>query len=91
MYQEKAISIENKTNDCVGFSDRLLPRAEHELGAFVGAVKTLFGPAHVGESIEDWFEEFELIDWPAGGAIPDWRGVTIAAAVRLASRIEIKS
>jgi hypothetical protein len=45
---------------------------------------------HVGQSIEDWLEEFESISWPVGGAISDWRRVTIAAAVRLASRLEIK-
>lgn len=91
MYQEKAISIDGKTDDCVEFSDHLLPRAERELGAFAQAVNKLFGSAHVDRSIEDWVEEFESIDWPAGGTIPDWRGVTIAAAARLASRVESKT
>ena len=91
IYQEKAISINGTTNDCIGFSDRLLPRAEKELGAFARAVNNLFGSAHVGQSIEDWVDEFESIDWLAGGAIPDWRQVTIAAAARLANRIEIKT
>ena len=90
-YQEKAISIDGTTDDCVGFSDRLLPRAEKELGAFARAVNKLFSSAHVGQSIEDWVEEFESIDWPAGGTIPDWRRVTIVAAARLASRVEIKT
>ena len=90
-YQEKAISIDGTTDDCVGFSDRLLPRAEKELGAFARAVNKLFSSAHVGQSIEDWVEEFESIDWPAGAAIPDWRRVTIAAAARLASRLENKT
>jgi hypothetical protein len=90
MFQEKAISIDGKTDDCVGSSDRPLLRAERELGAFARAVNKLFGSAHVGESIEDWLEEFESMDWSAGGAIPDWRRVTIAAAARLASRVQIK-
>ena len=90
-YQEKAISIDGTTDDCVGFSDRLLPRAEKELGAFARAVSKLFGSAYAGQSIEDWVEEFESIDWPAGGTIPDWRRVTIVAAARLASRVEIKT
>jgi len=90
-YQEKAISIDGTADDCVGFSDRLLPRAEKELGAFARAVNELFSSAHVGQSIEDWVEEFESIDWPAGAAIPDWRRVTIVAAARLASRLEIKT
>ena len=91
IYQEKATLIDGTTDDCVGFSDRLLPRAEKELGAFARAVNKLFSSAHVGQSIEDWVEEFESIDWPAGGTIPDWRRVTIVAAARLASRVEIKT
>jgi hypothetical protein len=89
IYQEKAISIDGTTDDCVGFSDRLLLRAEKELGAFARAVGKLFGSAHAGQSIEEWVEEFESIDWPAEGTIPDWRRVTIVAAARLASRVEI--
>jgi hypothetical protein len=92
MNQGKAMSIDNNADDCVGLSERLLPRAEGELGAFAEAVNELFGSAHVRESIEDWVEEFESIDWwTGGGAIPDWRRVTIAAAARLASRVEIRS
>ena len=91
MYQEKAISTDGEAGDCLEFSDCLLPRAERELGAFTGAVNKLFGSAHVGQSIEDWVEEFEAMDWPAGEAIPDWRRVTIAAAARLASRIEVQN
>jgi len=89
IYQEKAISIDGTTDDCVGFSDRLLLRAEKEFGAFARAVGKLFGSAHAGQSIEEWVEEFESIDWPAEGTIPDWRRVTIVAAARLASRVEI--
>ena len=91
MYQEKAIRFDGKTDDCVEFSDRLFPQAEKELGAFARAVHKLFGSAHVGQSIEDWVGEFESIDWPAAGAIPDWRRVTIAAAAHLASRVEIQN
>jgi hypothetical protein len=91
MNQEKAMPIDSKADDCVGLSERLLPRAEGELKAFAGAVNKLFGSAHVSESIEDWLEEFESIDWWAGAAaVPDWRPVTIAAAARLACRVEIK-
>jgi hypothetical protein len=91
IYQEKAVLIDGTTDDRVGFSDRLLPRAEKELGAFAQAINKLFSSAHIGQSIEDWVEEFESIDWPAGAAIPDWRRVTIVAAARLASRLEIKT
>lgn len=91
IYQEKTISIHGKTDDCLEISDRLLPRAEKELGAFARAVNKLFGSAHAGQSIEDWVEEFESIDWPAGSTTPNWRRVTIVAAARLASRVEIKT
>lgn len=91
IYQGKTISIHGKTDECLEISDRLLPRAEKELGAFARAVNKLFGSAHAGQSIEDWMEEFESIDWPGGSTIPDWRRVTIAAAARLASRVEIKT
>jgi hypothetical protein len=90
IYQEKTISIHGKTDDCLEISDLLLPRAEKEMAAFARAVNTLFGSAHVGQSIEDWVEEFESMEWPAGGAIPDWHLVTIAAAARLAARVDIK-
>jgi hypothetical protein len=91
IYQGKTISIHGKTDDRLEISDRLLPRAEGELGAFARAVNELFGSAHAGQSIEDWVEEFESMDWPAGSTIPDWRRVTIVAAARLASRVEIKT
>ena len=91
IYQGKTISIHGKTDDCLEISDRLLPRAEKELGAFARAVNKLFGSAHAGQSIEDWVEEFESIDWPAGSTTPNWRRVTIVAAARLASRVEIKT
>ena len=91
IYQNKSISIDSKIDDCVEFSHHLLPEAEKELEAFARAVNKLFGSARVGQSIQDWVEEFEFLDWPAGGAIPDWRRVTIAAAARLAGRVEIKN
>jgi hypothetical protein len=91
IHHGKTISIHGKTDDCLEISDRLLPRAERELGAFACAVNKLFGSAHASQSIEDWVEQFESMDWPAGGTIPDWRQVTIVAAARLATRLEIKT
>ena len=90
MYQKKSVPVDRKTDDCIEFSDRLLPRAEKELGSFARAVNKLLGPAYVAQSIEDWVEEFESIEWPAKGATPDWHRVTIAAAARLASRVQVK-
>jgi hypothetical protein len=63
-----------------------LSDAEKELAAFARAVQELCGAGQVRQSIEDWIEELESMDWRCEEAVPDWRGITIAAAVRLASR-----
>ncbi len=64
----------------------LMNLAECELAAFIGVVGELYGPEQAALSADDWLEELELVDI---AAIPDraWRPVTIAAAVRLASRL----
>jgi len=64
-----------------------LSDAEKELRAFARAVQELFGSGQIRQSIEDWIEELESMDWRCAESVPDWRGITIAAAVRLASRI----
>jgi len=65
-----------------------LPCAENELAAFAGAVQELFGAEQARQSIENWMEELGAMDWWSQGAMPDWRALTIAAAVRLASRVD---
>jgi len=70
----------------IHFETDLLNRAEKELAAFARAVSEMFGPEHVHQSVEDWIEELELMDWPQSNSVPDWRHVTVAAAARLASR-----
>ena len=87
MCEEKAISIDGTTKGCVQFNAGLPPMAGKQLAAFARAVSELFGPEQVQQSVEDWIEELELTDWPAGEAAPDWRHVTIAAAARLANRV----
>jgi hypothetical protein len=62
--------------------------AERELCAFFNAVTHLFGPELARASVEDWLEESELIDSPPPSISSDWRSVTVAASVRLASRID---
>jgi len=69
----------------------LVSDAEKELAAFARAVQELFGEGQVRQSIEDWIEELELMDWRCAESAPDWRGITIAATVRLASRISALS
>ena len=62
--------------------------AERELSAFISAVTELFGPEQARLSTEDWLEESELMDSPPRSTSRDWRSVTIAAAARLANRID---
>lgn len=63
--------------------------AERELAAFALAVQALFGPEQARQAIEDWMQELESMDWPSLETVRDWRGLTVAAAVRLASRVNV--
>jgi hypothetical protein len=63
-----------------------LAAAERELGAFVTAVRTLFGDAEAPRAAEDWIELAEHTATPSAGRHPNWRRITIAAASRLAAR-----
>lgn len=60
--------------------------AEKELAAFISAVQSLFGAEQSLQSAEDWIHELESLN-REDAAVPDWRQVTIAASVRLASRV----
>jgi hypothetical protein len=75
---------------CVDLAAELLPDAEKELAAFVHVVRKSFGSKQARQSIEDWMEELESMEWPAGGAAPDWRCLTISAAARLACRAGVQ-
>ena len=70
----------------IRFEADLLNSAEKELAAFARAVCEMLGPDHVRQSVQDWIEELELLDWPQDKHAPNWRHVTVAAASRLASR-----
>ena len=65
--------------------------AERELSAFIGAVTGLFGPEQARVSTEDWLDESELMDSPPRSEARNWRAVTIAAAARLANRVNGKA
>ena len=62
--------------------------AERELSAFTGAVTELFGTEQARLSTEDWLEELTLMDMPSRSKERNWRAVTIAAAARLAKRLD---
>jgi len=59
--------------------------AERELSAFMLAVTELFGPEQARLSAEDWLDESEQMDSPQRATSRDWRAVTVAASVRLAT------
>ena len=63
--------------------------AERELSSFIAAVKASYGPEQAKLSAEDWLEESELIDSPPRPEARNWRAVTIAAAARLADRVQV--
>ena len=64
---------------------------EREFSAFIGGVKELFGPDQAQLSAVDWLDELELMDMQPGSTGRDWRAVTIAAAARLANRLNAGS
>jgi hypothetical protein len=73
----------------IGDADELVltkTMAERELSAFFRAVTELFGSEQAKASAEDWLHELtDSNDLPA--SVRQWRTFTIAAAARLASRV----
>jgi hypothetical protein len=68
----------------MNLKEHLMTSAERELGAFMTAVSELFGTEHARRAADDWLDELERIDTlPETGR--DFRAITIAAAVRLAT------
>jgi hypothetical protein len=65
---------------------RQIVAAEREMGAFLMAVRSLFGDAEASRAAEDWIELAEQIEAPLVEGIPNWQWITTAAASRLASR-----
>src|SRR5271166_953323 len=63
--------------------------AERELSAFIAAVAELFGADQARMSVEDWLDESEFMDVSPRSTNRDWRGITIAASVRLANRLNV--
>jgi hypothetical protein len=83
MLEKRILSGDAETDPCVQLANGFLILAEKELSAFISAVEKLFGAEPARQSALDWIEELELMDWPLGDAIPDWRRATVAASVRL--------
>jgi hypothetical protein len=53
------------------------------------AVTELFGPEQARVAAEDWVDELGFVDILPEPAGRDWRSVTIAAAARLAKRLNV--
>lgn len=80
-------AMQGKEKGCVEVTEGLLDGAEKELAAYANAVQILFGSERVHQSIEDWLGELQLMNWSEGDVVPVWRQVTIASAIRIASRV----
>jgi hypothetical protein len=83
MIEKRILSGDAETERCIQLADRFLVLSEKELSAFISAVEELFGAEQARQSALDWIEELELMDWPLGDAIPDWRRATLGASARL--------
>jgi hypothetical protein len=75
----------NMNQDCV--LARQMDMAQRELGAFLHVVAELYGPEAAAISVDDWLDELTLSDWVGEPTPSHWRLVTIAAASRLATRV----
>ena|SRR6185312_11418926 len=69
----------------------LIASAERELGAFMKAMTDSFGPNEARHAAEDWLEELDSRQELPGLSAYDWRSLTIAAASRLATRLNAAS
>jgi hypothetical protein len=75
------IQSSNSDQDCAAWNES----AERELGGFLAAVTELFGADRARQAAEDWLHELELQEtFPVN---LNWRPITIAAAIRLAQRL----
>ena len=69
----------------------LLASAERELRAFMKAVTDSFGPKEGRLAAEDWLQVVDSREELPGTSPDDWRSITIAAASRLATRLNAAS
>ena len=61
--------------------------AQRELGAFLYVVSESYGPEEAAISADDWLDELTALDRVGDPTPSDWRLITIAAANRLATRV----
>lgn len=87
MWDNKTSSLVRAQQAPVERVAELMTTAETELAAFYEVVFRQYGLKEAKKAAQDWIEELETMDWPAGGALPNWHQVTIVAADCLAFRI----
>ena len=95
MCDRKAASIVSSVQASSSPVDKLVAAAERELAAYYTAISATYGPEEAMQAAHDWIEELERADKEelkcvprnVAGSLPNWRGVTISAARRLASRV----
>ena len=85
MLDKRKVSRDSETDRYIQLANGFLVLAEKELSAFISAVHKLFGAEQARQSAQHWIEELELMDWPSGESIPDWRQATVVASARLDS------
>ena len=89
MNERQPIPLYERKNSHSPADADLMVIAERELGAFIRAVTELFGPEQARLAAEDWVDELEFVDILPEPGGRDWRSFTIAAAARLAKRLNV--
>jgi hypothetical protein len=87
MCNKETNSIVETRQTPVGLVADLLMTAKRELAAFYTAIVRKYGQEEARKAALDWIKEVETMDWPADGALPNWRHVSIVAAECLAFRV----
>jgi hypothetical protein len=91
MHETETRVVDERTNSDGPTFAKLMTMAECELAAFISAVTELFGSGQVRLAAEDWLDELALMKTLPGLTERDWRSLTIAAAARLAVRVNASS
>jgi hypothetical protein len=67
--------------------DESLSEPERELCAFIHSMASLVGPDAINSLTELWLDELACMDCTPGPHGPAWRSVSLAASVKLLSRV----
>jgi hypothetical protein len=67
--------------------DESLSEPERELRGFIHSMTSLIGPGADNSLTELWLDELACMDYIHGPHGRDWRSISLAASVKLASRV----